>query len=206
MKLRTVSEIGLAYKPFHDMVVFDLETTGLSSRNDDIIQIAAMRIIDGEIQTNDFFSSYVKPSRPISPFISSYTGITNNDVRNAPLPKEIFPEFSGFCKDSLLVAHNGLRFDIPFVLRTCERYGIKTRDSHFIDSIHLSWNLWGRKSVSSHNLDSVIERLRLSRHGFKRHDARGDVSLTAKCVCDMMGKLCKKPGVELSVYQCALPA
>jgi DNA polymerase III alpha subunit (gram-positive type) len=64
MKLSTVREIGFSKKPFHDMVVFDLETTGLSSKRDEIIQIAAMRIIEGEIQPSDFFFSYIKPHYP----------------------------------------------------------------------------------------------------------------------------------------------
>ena len=206
MKLKTVSKIGFNCEPFNDMVVFDLETTGLSSRRHEIIQIAAMRISDGEIQPDDSFFSYVKPQASISRFITSYTGITNEDVKDAPMPKDVLPDFSKYCGDSLLVAHNGQRFDLPFVMRTCERHNIKTRRTHYIDSIHLSWNVWGRREVPSHNLDSVISRLKVSDDGVKRHDARGDVDLTAKCVCRMIDKLGKKTrDTELGIYSCVLP-
>jgi DNA polymerase III alpha subunit (gram-positive type) len=204
-KLSTVSTIHFAQAPFHDMVIFDLETTGLSSRTEDIIQIAALRIRDGNVQADDFFCSYVRPRQPVSAFITSYTGITNDDVRAAPLPAEVLPLFSSYCQGSLLVAHNGQRFDIPFITRTCERYGLSTRDSHHVDSMHLSWNIWGRKSGCSHGLDSVIDRLQLSREGVRRHDARGDVDLTARCVCSMVDRLSQRADLKLNINRCVLP-
>ncbi|MFA5771565.1 MAG: 3'-5' exonuclease [Thermoplasmata archaeon] len=204
-KLKTAQKIGFDIEPFNNMVVFDLETTGLSSLRHEIIQIAAVRILNGEIQSDDFFFSYVKPKHPISWFISHYTGVTNEHVENAPTPEKILPKFSKYCGDSLIVAHNGLNFDLPFILHTCERYNTGIRAARYIDSMHLSWNVWGRHDVYSHNLDNVIKRLRMSQKGIQRHDARGDVEITARCVCRMMEKLREKNGVELGIYGCVLP-
>ena len=67
-----------------EAVIFDLETTGLSPYNDEIIQIAGVRMRAGKVMETDFFSTYVKPKGKISSFISSYTGITEAHVKNAP--------------------------------------------------------------------------------------------------------------------------
>ena len=198
MKKKKTNKIDFDLKPFHDMVVFDLETTGLSTSFDDIIQIAAVRILNGEIIEKSSYFSFIKPTEPISAFITSYTGITNNDVKNAPLPKKILQEFSDYCKESLLVAHNGQAFDLPFVRNVSERNKMDLRIVESIDSMHLSWCLWGRKNVKSHNLDSVMSRLNISEKGIRRHDARGDVIVTAKCVQQMVKEV-KKTGKEISL-------
>jgi DNA polymerase III epsilon subunit family exonuclease len=206
MKAKKVSAVGFGHPPFHDMVVFDLETTGLSSTNDEIIQIAAVRMIDGRIVEEDSFFSYIKPRRAIPSFITSYTGVTQRDVDQAPLPQEVLPLFSVYCKNSLLVAHNGKRFDVPFIQRACERHGLKTRETPFVDSMHLSWSLWGRPKGLSHSLDNVIARSRVSQSDIRRHDARGDVLVTARCIQRMMARLTEGPReIELSIHECWLP-
>jgi len=206
MKPKISTEIHFDLAPFDDMVVFDLETTGLSSQNDEIIQIAAIRMRHGEIVEDETFFSYVKPEKPIPSFISSYTGVTERHVVKAPMPSKALPLFSDFCGDSLLVAHNGQSFDIPFVMRTCERYGMKTRKAVSIDSMHLSWNLWGRPKGLSHSLDNVISRLGVSQSDIRRHDARGDVLVTARCVQKMVVRIKEEScEVSLKLNPCVLP-
>jgi DNA polymerase III epsilon subunit family exonuclease len=206
MKTNKVNEIGFDKKPFHNMVVFDLETTGLSPANDEIIQIAALRMIQGQIIEEDFFFSYVKPERPIPSFITSYTGVTERDVAKAPPPKRALSDFSVYCKDSLLVAHNGARFDVPFVMRACEKNSMKTRETHSIDSMHLSWDLWGRAKGVSHSLDNVIARLGVSQCDIRRHDARGDVLVTARCIQKMVAQIKEQSReVALKINPCVIP-
>jgi len=206
MKIKTSQKIGLHLVPFNDMVVFDIETTGLSSRYDEIIQIAAIRILNGSIIPNDFFFSYIKPQCSIPGFITAYTGITEHDVKKAPSLSKILPEFSIFCNNSLIIAHNGQRFDLPFIFHSCRKHNIKTRISFFCDSIHLSWNLWGKTNGIRHNLDSVISRLKISTHGFRRHDARDDASITAACVCQMIKRIENiRKNIFVNIYQCELP-
>lgn len=194
---KRVLAFGFDVEPFRDLVVFDLETTGLSSTNDEIIQIAAVRMVEGRIVEDDTFFSYVKPEKPIPSFITSYTGVTEKDVAKAPHPPTALSRFSRFCGDSLLVAHNGKSFDGPFIAKTCERHAMRTREVDSVDSMHLSWNLWGRVKGVSHSLDNVIARLGVSQMDIRRHDARGDVLVTARCVQKMM-VLLKERGQEIS--------
>ncbi len=205
MKKRKVNKIGFKTKPFHDLVVFDLETTGLPPT--DIIQIAAVRMIEGRIVEEDSFFSYVKPRQPLDSFIIAYTGITEKDVEKAPQPDEVLVRFFEYCKESTLVAHNGQSFDIPIVRNVCERYGLKIQKLESIDSMHLSWKLWGRREVRSHGLDAVVARSNVSSEGIRRHDARGDVLITARCVQHMVNALENHPDeISLNINDCAFPS
>lgn len=171
-----------------EAVVFDLETTGLSPYNNEIIQIAGVKIRTGKIYEKEFFSTYVKPQGRISSFISSYTGITEAHVKSAPSASEALKEFSQFVGSSLLIAHNGQRFDMPFIRETCAREKLLTREIPFIDSISFSRKMWvGQKG---HGLDAVMGRLNLNANENRRHDARGDVRILAEAVCIMWSKLC----------------
>ncbi len=193
--------------PLNDLVVFDLETTGLSPADDEIIQIAALRVVGGRIRHDDAFFSYVKPRHSIDPFITRFTGISDRDVRHASGPLDVLEKFSRYCRDALLVAHNGHTFDIPFLRQVCARRHCGVRETRYIDSMHLSWRVWGRARGVSHGLDGVVSRLRVKADGARRHDARGDVALLARCVVSLLDRLALG-GAErpVNVYPCVLPA
>ena len=80
-------------------VVFDLETTGFSSKNDKIIEIGAVKIRNGEIIDN--FSEFVNPRRPIPYKIIELTGINDDMVRDAQSIEDILPRFIEFIGDSV---------------------------------------------------------------------------------------------------------
>lgn len=189
-----------------DWVVFDLETTGLTPDWDEIIQIAAVRMRGGRVVSSEQFFSYVNPCRPIPAWISQYTGVTNRDVREAPRAGAVLSAFSRFVGDSVLVAHNGHRFDMKFLASECRRAGLEERRVQYHDSLSLSWRLWGRGRGCGHGLDAVLKRLQLSSTGVRRHDARGDVELLARAVELMQAQL-NELGLNepLRLYEGALP-
>ncbi len=187
-----------------DLVIFDLETTGLSPSANDIIQIAAVRVRLGNILHAESFSTFVNPGCSISSFITSYTGISNAHVRNAPSGATALREFSRFAGESTLLAHNGHRFDMPFIRAACSKSGLPTRSIKYADSIYLSKQVW--QSNRRHGLDAVLERLRLDTSGRRRHDARGDVGLLAEAVIKMWQQL--TPGctaLTVPVFSGVLP-
>jgi DNA polymerase-3 subunit epsilon len=170
-----------------DIVVFDLETTGLSPYSEEIIQIAAVRMHGGRILEQEAFATFVNPGRRISSFITSYTGISNAQVQDAPRADQALVEFSRFAGNATLIAHNGKRFDMPFIRESCTRHALPVREVGFIDSMTFSRKLWGGRG--GHGLDAVMSRLRLSAAGARRHDARGDVQILAEAVRRMWGQL-----------------
>jgi DNA polymerase-3 subunit epsilon len=189
-----------------DYVIFDLETTGLSPEQDDIIQIAAVRLSAGSAPRSEPFFSYVNPGRSISAFITSYTGITNADVRHAPPAGKVLEEFSRYAGDATLIAHNGHRFDMKFLRECCARNSLPTRSVGYHDSVYLSRLVWGKRP-DGHGLDAVLSRLRISSHGAQRHDARGDVTLLAEAVEKMWSLLrARAEQPILALYQGVLPA
>jgi len=163
-----------------DIVIFDLETTGLSPGNHEIIQIAGVRMRAGRILAEESFATFVKPLNRVPAFITQYTGITQAQVQNAPTATEALLRFSRFVGDSILIAHNGQRFDIPFIRESCARMRLPVRSVDFIDSMAFSRKLWGGRG--GHGLDAIMHRLNLSNEGARRHDARGDVEILAEAV------------------------
>jgi len=188
-----------------DVVIFDLETTGLSPDSNDIIQIAAVRVRSGQVVPAESFATFVNPGYAIPSFITSYTGISNSHVRNAPTIASALAEFSRFTGTSTLVAHNGHRFDMPFIRAACEKSRLPTRTVDYADSIYLSKRVW--QSARSHGLDAVLERLQLSTSGYCRHDARGDVGLLAAAFVRMWRQLTPDcASLPAPVFSGVLPA
>ena len=172
-----------------DFVVFDLETTGLSPRYHDIIQIAGTRMRNGIALNEDRFFSYVRPEGPIPNFITEYTGISNWHVAKAPPICKALTAFSDYVGDAVLIAHNGQRFDAKFLCAACEDTRMNTRSVELIDSIYLSKQLFGSSPRIRHGLDAVLARMRITIINGRRHDARGDVSGLAQAVECMWSKL-----------------
>jgi DNA polymerase III alpha subunit (gram-positive type) len=170
-----------------DLVVFDLETTGLSPTGNEIIQIAAVRLRLGKVFHSESYSTFVNPRRPIPAFITSYTGISDAHVRGAPPICSALAEFSRFVGDCTILAHNGHRFDMPFIRAACAKNCIPTRKVQYADSIYLSRLIW--RESRWHGLDAVLERLGISTVGIRRHDARGDVELLSEAVLRMWRRI-----------------
>lgn len=93
-------------------VSLDLETTGLNPKLDKIIEIGAVKVVDG--RTVDNFASFVSPGRQLEERITELTGITGEDLKDAPLPETIIPKLLEFIGDLPLVGHRIL-FDYSFV-------------------------------------------------------------------------------------------
>ena len=99
-------------------VLFDLETTGLSAVNNKIIEIGAVKVVDGAI--TERFSTFVNPEVPIPYNIEQLTSIKDDMVLDAPRIEEILPKFMKFCEGTVMVAHNA-EFDTGFIRKNCER-------------------------------------------------------------------------------------
>lgn len=170
------------------LIIFDLETTGLRPCLHQIIQIAAVKVKNGEWDKGELFDSYVRPEHCIPSFITKLTGITQAEVADAPLPRDVLTRFSEFVgTNATLIAHNGLRFDMRFIAENCKRLGMPVRETKALDSRDFSRKIWGGRG--GHGLDAVLARLGLSSEGVKRHDARGDVQLLARAVRQMWERL-----------------
>mgnify|MGYP004507461039 CR=1 FL=1 len=128
-------------------VVIDIETTGLDPSRDKIIEIGAIKVVDGVEM--DAFSSLINPDVAIDDFITNLTGITNEMLCNAPGLKSVLCDFSDFIEDSILVGHN-INFDVNFLYDNFERCLSRPLTNNFVDTLRLS--KWLFKSLSSYKL------------------------------------------------------
>lgn len=105
-------------------VVFDIETTGLDTWNDRIIEIGAVKVEDGQII--DEFEMLINPGISIPPQVSAINNIYDDMVVDAKLPGEVLYRFHEFIKDvDYLVGHNAKRFDYPFLQSEFDRHFVK---------------------------------------------------------------------------------
>lgn len=154
-------------------VVFDLETTGLNTNTDKIIEIGAVKIQNGKI--TDRYSTFVNPREHISEKISKLTGIYDDMVENYPEEGVILPEFIDFIGDSVMVAHNA-GFDTAFVKRFAKENGILL-DNTIVDTVELGKTLM--PNLTNYKLDTICDALEVSLEN--HHRAVDDAEATAEC-------------------------
>ena len=171
-----------------EFVAFDLETTGLSSANDRIIEIGAVVIKEGrEVER---FQTFVDPGRKLEKKIIDLTGITDEMLKGAPKIQEVFPKFLEFVGDRVLVAHNS-DFDTGFIRAECARQGLPYGFTA-ADTLILSQNLL--QHLNKFKLDIVANALSLPE--FNHHRAADD-ALTCGMI---MARLLKMLAEEHDIH------
>ena len=166
-------------------VVFDTETTGLDPDTDEVVQIGAVRVVNGRIVEGERFDMLVDPGRPIPPGSTKVHGISDDMVAGAPGIDEATRRFHAFAGGSVLVAHNA-----PFDLAFLKRYGARTGldFSHpVLDTVLLSAVLFG--GSATHTLDALADRLDVDISETVRHTAIGDALATAQVLVGCLGML-----------------
>lgn len=138
---------------FHTtFVVVDLETTGLKSTSDHIIEIGAVKTRGGK--TIDTFSSFIDPGIEIPAHITSLTGITTNDVESAPQLGTVITQFLEFARGSIWVAHNA-KFDIGFLRQACADLNVDWPSPSVVDTLTLARRVLNRSQVGSFKLSAL---------------------------------------------------
>lgn len=151
-------------------VVFDIETTGFSAIKDKIIEIGAVKVVNGKII--DKFSTFVNPERPIPFEITKLTSITDDMVMEYPNIEVILPQFLEFAKDAVLVAHNA-SFDVGFIEQNCRYQDIEPKFIS-VDTVALARVLL--PTLSKYKLNIVAKALGISLENHHRavDDARSN--------------------------------
>lgn len=153
-----------------DYVIFDLETTGFSPNDSEIIEISALKYKNNTLV--DSFSELVKPSIAIPSKITKLTGITDEDVANCDTIDKVLPDFINFIENYTLVAHNG-SFDFSFIEKYVNELNIDYKDNSNIDTLYLA-----RKylpELNNHKLETLKEHFKLDNAS---HRATADCETT----------------------------
>ncbi len=163
---------------YDNFVVFDLETTGLSSRNNKIIEIGAVKIQNNKIV--DTYNTFIDPEEFLDGKIIELTNITDEMLKGSPKFNEICDEFRKFIKDSILVAHNA-EFDIGF-LENAFRNEACEFNNPYIDTLELSRIL--NPDIKSHRLGKLAKKYGVSL--VNAHRAIDDAMATAEVFLRMI--------------------
>lgn len=178
--------------------VVDVETTGLSASRNRIIEIAIVKIEN--LKITDKLNYLINPQTYIPPFITSLTGISNDDVYGAPLFSDIVDEIISFTDKTILTAHN-FPFDSSFLNSEFMICGREFESEHSCCTLKIARNIY--PTLKSKSLDSVAQSLNLK--NFNKHRALGDAEITAKVLLRMIKDLQKKDKIttvrELLSYQ-----
>ncbi|PLS16712.1 PolC-type DNA polymerase III [Bacillus sp. M6-12] len=183
--------VPIAYNEAHRLlaedtyVVFDVETTGLSAVYDTIIELAAVKIKDGEII--DKFESFANPHHPLSATTIDLTGITDDLVQNAPEVGEVLQRFKDWAEDSTLVAHNA-SFDMGFLNVGYKKIGHEKAANPVIDTLELGRFLY--PDLKNHRLNTLAKRfdIELTQHHRAIYDAEATGYLLLKMLKDTLEK------------------
>ncbi len=169
--------------------VLDVETTGLSARNNRIIEIGIVRVKN--LKITDKFSSLINPGCDIPYFITQFTGIGNSDVEYSPGFYDLADDIEDFIGDSVISGHN-LSFDEGFLRYEFIRNGFEPLSNPTICTLKLARKIY--PSLKSRSLGALSEYLKI--HNRDSHRALSDAEATAKILIKLIKKLSKEEGIK----------
>jgi DNA polymerase-3 subunit epsilon len=139
-----------------DCVVIDIETTGLDARYDEIIELSAVKVRNGQVVQT--FSKLVKPQYDVPQFITELTGITNYVLRHAPAIHDVLADYMDFIGNEVVVGHN-VNFDINFLYDKYLSLTEKEFNNDFVDTLRLARFLL--RDIQHHRLIDLVEYYQL---------------------------------------------
>ena len=183
--------VPIAYNSAHrkladdTYVVFDVETTGLSAVYDTIIELAAVKIKNGEII--DRFESFANPHKPLSATIINLTSITDDMLQDAPEVEAVLKRFHRWAEDAIFVAHNA-SFDMGFLNVGYKKVGLEKATNPVIDTLELGRLLY--PELKNHRLNTLAKKLdvELTQHHRAIYDAEATGYILLKMLRDAAEK------------------
>ena len=171
-----------------DYVVFDLETTGISPNQDDIIEISALRVRDGKV--TETFSTLVNPGRHIPARATKVNGITDAMVADAPDISKAMADFLEFIGRDVLVGHNIHTFDMIFVCNAASDALNREVTNDYIDTLMMARSILPQ--LRYHKLTDVSQHFGIGTEG--AHRALNDCIMNQKCYEAMRELAAQKAG------------
>jgi len=147
-------------------IAFDLETTGTVPGVDQIVEIGAVRFINGEPEA--IFATLIDPQRPIPPGASNVNGIFDEMVKGKPIIEAVLPSFAEFCGDDLMVAHNA-PFDAQFLIADIKKYETSAPKGVVIDTLPIARKVF--PGLPNYKLGTLVQYLKIESKDFHRAEA-----------------------------------
>ena len=161
------------------IVVFDVETTGLEPEFAEIIEIGAVKVVNGELV--ETFQSLIKPEKEIPSIITEITGITNDMVAFSPSVTQVLTDFILFAKNSVLSGYN-VGFDMRFLQKASQNMGFKF-ENKVEDAMSYAR---AQLTLGNYTLKNVAKHLNVSLK--EAHRALNDAIATARVLIELNKK------------------
>lgn len=172
----------------NEYTAIDIETTGLDTDFDEIIELGAIHVKDGKAVAQ--YETLVNPQMELDDFIVELTGITNDMIQEAPTLEKVLPDFLEFIGDSTVIGHN-VNFDVNFVYDKAIRLLKRTFPNSFIDTMRLSRHLY--PDLENHKLSTLASFLGVSKSA---HRSLSDCSAVIGCY-EKMKQFAADNGIDI---------
>lgn len=163
-------------------IAFDLETTGFLPGVDRIVEIGAVRFVNGEVDA--IFSTLVDPMIPMPAAASRVNGITDDMLKGKPKIEELLEAFADFCEQDFLVAHNAA-FDTQFLVKDIEKFEMRAPRGIILDSLPIARKVF--PGMANYKLGTLVQHLEIPGSGF--HRAEEDASFCGKVFLKIIEKM-----------------
>ena len=147
-------------------ISFDLETTGIVPKVDEIVEVGAVRFSSGQVEST--FSTLVDPGRLIPPEASKVNKITDEMVQGKPKIDTLLEPFTDFCGKELMIAYNA-PFDYQFLLNAYQRFELKAPQGPLIDVLPIAKKVF--PGLANPKLSTLIQYLKIQGQPFHRAEA-----------------------------------
>lgn len=168
-----------------NFVAFDLETTGTVPGVDRIVEIGAVKFIDGK--PDSVFATLINPQKPIAPGASKVNGIFDHMVADKPLIETILEPFAEFCGDLVVVAHNA-PFDSQFLIADIKKFESPAPKGTIIDTLPIARKVF--PGLANYKLGTLVQHLKIPSTDF--HRAEEDASYCGQLFWHMVQRISVK--------------
>lgn len=163
-------------------IAFDLETTGTVPGVDQIVEIGAVRFINGTVDA--VYSTLIDPLRSIPPGASKVNGITDDMVKGKPRIEDLLASFAEFCADDIMVAHNA-PFDTQFLISDVKKFESPAPKGLVIDTLTISRKVF--PGLANYKLGTLVQHLKIPSSDF--HRAEEDATYAGKLFVELIKRI-----------------
>jgi DNA polymerase III subunit epsilon len=163
-------------------IAFDLETTGTVPGVDHIVEIGAVRFINGQI--DGIYSTLIDPRRPISPGASAVNGISDSMVIGKPTVDTLLESFAEFCGNDPIVAHNA-PFDSQFLSSDIKKHELPAPRGVILDTLPIARKVF--PGLPNYKLGTLVQHLKIPSGGF--HRAEEDATYCGKLFIELVKRI-----------------
>lgn len=180
-----------------EIVVLDCETSGLSSNNDRIIQIAAQRyiIIDNKLILEGSLNKYIKPPFAVTNKIEELTGITNEFLQTQVAEAEVFNAIDAFLGETPIIAAYNTPFDVRFIKAMYERNDKEFTPAIELDVLVMAKDIIDPKDIENFKLETVASHYGIN-NDISFHSADDDVTATSRLLQIFLNEYNQNPKQE----------